>query len=181
MIDVLKRPIALYALAALMLTGILTSMVAARVAHLKNGREIVLNIRPVDPRDLFKGDYVRLGFDISQASREQMKDFDAASNMPVHVLLEDAGAAGAWRIVSVTMTEPKVSASQIVLRATASGSGWLRYGIERYYVPEGTGPKLEDQARTNKLSAIVAVNARGETAIKGLKLDGKTIHVEPLL
>ena len=48
-------------------------------------------------------------------------------------------------------------------------------------MPEGTGPKLEDQARTGKLSAIVAVDARGDTAIKGLKLDGRTIHLEPLL
>jgi uncharacterized membrane-anchored protein len=181
MIDLLKRPAALFAMAALLLTGILTSIVAARVAHLKNGREIVLNIRPVDPRDLFKGDYVRLGFDISQATREQMKDLFAASHTPVYVLLDEAGTEGAWRIASVATIEPKASTSQIVLRAVASGSGWLRYGIERYYVPEGTGPKLEDKARTNKLSAIVAVNARGEAAIKGLKLDGKPIHVEPLL
>jgi uncharacterized membrane-anchored protein len=50
-----------------------------------------------------------------------------------------------------------------------------------YDVPEGTGPKLEGQARTGKLAAIVAVDAKGRAAIKGLMLDGKVIHREPLL
>ena len=40
-------------------------MVVDRTLLLKNGREIVLPIVPVDPRDLFRGEYVRLGYDIS--------------------------------------------------------------------------------------------------------------------
>ena len=39
-------------------------MVIDRVRLLTSGREITLPIVPVDPRDLFRGEYVRLGYDI---------------------------------------------------------------------------------------------------------------------
>ena len=41
-------------------------MVIDRVRLLKTGREITLPIVPVDPRDLFRGEYVRLGYDIGR-------------------------------------------------------------------------------------------------------------------
>ena len=44
-------------------TAALGSMVWDRIQLLKNGREIVLPIVPVDPRSLFRGDYVILSYD----------------------------------------------------------------------------------------------------------------------
>ena len=53
------------AIVALAQTGVLASMVVDRTLLLKTGREITLPIVPVDPRDLFRGEYVRLGYDIN--------------------------------------------------------------------------------------------------------------------
>ena len=50
------NPLAGMALSGLLMTGILGYMVQDRVSLLRTGREIVLPIKPVDPRDLFKGD-----------------------------------------------------------------------------------------------------------------------------
>jgi uncharacterized membrane-anchored protein len=179
MLEILKRPLVGYGLSALLLTGILAGMVYDRVQHLRHGREIVLNIRPVDPRDLFKGDYVRLAFDISRL-QPPVQTPTHARGEPVFALLAKGAADGDWTVMSVTAARPAVVANQIALHAKLNGT-WLTYGIERYYVPEGTGPKLEAQARSGKLAAIVAVDAKGRTAIKGLMLDGKTIHIEPVL
>jgi len=49
------------AILALAQTGVLAAMVIDRVRLLTSGREITLPIVPVDPRDLFRGEYVRLG------------------------------------------------------------------------------------------------------------------------
>jgi uncharacterized membrane-anchored protein len=185
MLDLLKRPLVGYALSALLLTGILTSMVYARVQHLRHGREIIMSIRPVDPRDLFKGDYVRLAFNVARPPgniappNKAMWRGDKQIGTAMYVLLEKTAIEGDWKVVSETAKPPVAAANQVVLQADNTYD--LRFGIERYYVPEGTGPKLEDQARTGKLAAIVAVDAKGRAAIKGLMLDGKVIHREPLL
>jgi uncharacterized membrane-anchored protein len=57
----------------------------------------------------------------------------------------------------------------------------ISYGLERYYLPEGTGSRIEEMARKSQLSAIVAVDGRGRAAIKGLVIDGERVYDEPLL
>jgi len=56
----------------------------------------------------------------------------------------------------------------------------VRYGIESYFVPEGQGRKLEALAREKKLATLLAVDARGNAAIKGLIVDGVLQYEEPL-
>ena len=58
----------LLALAAVALaqTAVLAWMVIDRIQLLRSGREIVLPIVPVDPRDLFRGEYVRLEYPAAQ-------------------------------------------------------------------------------------------------------------------
>ena len=60
-----RRSGLLIGLVALVMTSILGWMVWDRVSLLKNGREIVLPVTPVDPRSLFRGDYVILGYDVT--------------------------------------------------------------------------------------------------------------------
>ncbi len=43
-------------------------MVWKRVSLLKHGREITVDVVPVDPRDIFRGDYVILGYPFSTAT-----------------------------------------------------------------------------------------------------------------
>ena len=70
-------------------------------------------------------------------------------------------------------------------RREAAGSnervGRLRYGIESYFVPEGTGRALEAHLREIRIEAVLAVGRDGDVAIKGLKVDGKLVAEEPLL
>jgi uncharacterized membrane-anchored protein len=56
----------------------------------------------------------------------------------------------------------------------------MRYGIETYFVPEGTGRALESQVREHKIDAILAVGSDGTAALKGLVIDGER-HVDPPL
>jgi uncharacterized membrane-anchored protein len=57
----------------------------------------------------------------------------------------------------------------------------IRYGIEQYFVPEGTGRVLEDQVRDHKIEAIVTVGSDGTAALKGLVVDGRRHEDPPLL
>ena len=185
----LASPCAGLMAAALLLTGVLGYMIADRVRLLASGREIVLAIRPVDPRDLFKGDYARLGFDISQVGAALVPPLGRPEDRSrwlgettVFVTLEQQGDE-AWKPVAISQTLPTgLPGNRIALRGRLQswGNRRIAYGIERYFVPEGTGGNIEQLARQSKLSAIVAVDKAGRAAIKGLVTDGKRIYEEPL-
>ena len=183
----LKTRAAALAAIAILQIGILGSMVAGRVRLLQTGREIVLPIQPVDPRDLFKGDYVRLGYTISSVPFQALAGNEPRYGKPAYVTIEPQ-ADGNWSVARLTARYPdQVPTGHIVLKARherwADWSHWpsrVRYGLERYYVPEGKGPGIEKLARDKKLAAIVAVDARGNAAIKGLSIDGQRVYDEPL-
>ena len=56
----------------------------------------------------------------------------------------------------------------------------VNYGIERYYVPEGEGRALEEERNKRALSVDVALATSGEAAIKGIRIDGEPVYVEPV-
>jgi uncharacterized membrane-anchored protein len=175
---------------ALAQTGVLAAMVVDRVRLLASGREITLPIRPVDPRDLFRGEYVRLGYDVGNVPLRLLEGRPPRRNTPFYVVLEKK-EGGVWQPVRMMRELPKeTSPDRIVLKARAlhgwsraTGAGatqFVRYGIESYFVPEGDGRRLENLAREKKLAALVAVDARGNAAIKGLVVDGTLQYEEPL-
>ena len=173
---------------AMLLTAVLGWMVWDRVDLLKNGREIVLPVVPVDPRDLFRGDYVILGYGVSQVPAPKTQ-IEGRRTGPLFVTLEKQ-ADGDWKAVATAPSHPgSVTADQVVLRGKSDSRFWqrgpagtlrLRYGIESYFVPEGTGLELEKLVRDKKIMAVVAVDAGGRSAIKGLLVDGKVVHREPV-
>jgi uncharacterized membrane-anchored protein len=168
------------ALVAALQLGALSWMVAERVALLKGGREVVLPIVPVDPRDLFKGDFVRLAYPISTIPIRLTDGKNLAYNKRVYVTLQPEADA-TWSVAAVAQDHPgTVATGQIILRGTTEYNNRIRFGLERYYVPEGKGPALEKLAREKKLAAIVAVDRKGIAAIKGLSADGQKIYDEPL-
>jgi uncharacterized membrane-anchored protein len=178
------------AIVALAQTGVLAAMVIDRVHLLKTGREITLPIIPVDPRDLFRGEYVRLGYDIGRVPVGLLDGPQPGRNEAFYVQI-DRLPDGGWTPSKVSRAMPKSSsADRIVLKGQAR-HGWptassdnrtvaVRYGIESYFVPEGQGPRLEALARDKKMAALVAVDAKGNAAIKGLIIDGVLQYEEPL-
>ena len=194
MIDKQKWLWPLLVFVALVQSAALFKIVYDRDQLLKSGREITIPTRPVDPRDTFRGDYVMLGYDISPLRKSTLPsdaNFEGLrAGSPVYVTLTPDGAGG-WKAVKVTADYPQqIAASDIVLKGRVE-SIWrpentsdvqlnIRYGIESYFVPEGTGKALETKVRERKIEAIVAVDASGSAALKGLVVDGER-HVDPPL
>ncbi len=179
------------ALLALLHTAVLAWMVVDRTILIKTGKEIVLPIQPVDPRDLFRGEYVRLGYGVGQVPMRLIEGRPPERNAAFYVTIEQQPDE-TWRPVRLTRDRPSnLGPRQIALRAraqrafpstlTESGTVFVRYGIESYFVEQGQGPRLETLARDKKLAALVAVDARGNAAIKGIYVDGKLEYSEPLL
>jgi uncharacterized membrane-anchored protein len=166
-------------------------MVSDRITLLKTGKEVVLPIVPVDPRSLFRGDYVRIDFPVTMVSSELFpKDAKPIKSEVVFVTLQRDGET--WKPVAVSDKKPAVKSDQTVMQGRLAHHWWpgsgqtpqqirINYGIERYYVQEGKGLELENAARDKKLAVVVAVDSKGRSAIKGLIIDGKLAYEEPLL
>ncbi len=183
-------------LAALVLSAALGWIVYNRMTILKNGREIVLKSEPVDPRDLFRGHYVRLGYAISRLKGDDrlLKGLGHLKrNQTVYVTVKP-GADGYWVLDSASTVMPPPEDGKVTLKGRVEypvfpHGGRVSYGIERYYAPRKKALALEKRmARSSAargreerpLGVIVRVAPNGRAAIAGLMLDGRKIYEEPL-
>jgi len=177
-----------YAIAVLIVataqTAALSWIIASRISLINSGQEIRLNIVPIDPRSLFRGDYVILNYEISALDTEKLAGDDAFKrNAPIYVTLR-RDADGNWMAANLSKKMAAVKdEGKAVIRGKVRSSGKklrVNYGIESYFVPEGEGKRLENLARDKKLAVLVAIGASGEAAIKGLLIDGELQYEEPL-
>lgn len=173
----------------------LFKMVYDRDRLLKSGREITLPVQPLDPRDVFRGDYVTLGYDITtlhKSNTESDPDYAGFARGSAAYITMTPATAGGWTLTHIGSRYPtEVAPGEVILKGEVK-SVWqeesksetianVRYGIENYFVPEGTGRVLEDKVRAHKIEAIVAVAADGTAALKGLIVDGERHEDPPLL
>lgn len=180
----------LFGAAILLQCAILVLMVADRVRILREGREVTLQTRPVDPRDLLRGDYVVLGYDIAQLPAGTLAGQPTAERNPVVFVKLAPDANGLYQAVSVhadpvTVTAPEVLIRGRIVHSCGSTSRTfcdklqIRYGLESYFVPEGEGRTLEQARNQQKLRVVAAVLPSGRAAIKRLLLDGEPVYEEP--
>ncbi|WP_019946878.1 GDYXXLXY domain-containing protein [Hymenobacter aerophilus] len=126
---------------------------AAGYATAALGRNITLQTEPVDPRDFLYGDHLRLRYQISELpgslwrGAKQPRRKDAA-----YVLLEpQPTGADNYVAVGIYPEAPATTGPQVVLRGSVQDV-WrrglrLRYGLERYYVPETMTRQLRHRRR----------------------------------
>jgi uncharacterized membrane-anchored protein len=158
----------LVVLQVLFLGGIATSYYAVGWF----GTEIKIKTAPVDPRDFLYGDYVNLSYEISQLKPSLLKENAAQpkSGDRVYVLLK-LTASGLYEAEGIYVKKPSVSPGQAVLRGTV-GSTWndtisIQYGLERFYVSQGTGHDLEKKA--GNIVAHVKIASWGQARLTELE------------
>lgn len=181
-----NRTLAIGVVAAVQLAA-LGYFVWERENRVRNGTDVVLEVIPVDPRSLFQGDYVVLGFPISTLSVWYGAEPKVGSTVFMTVV---PGANGTWTFANwgydgvsaqkaggVTL---KGKVDRVLKPAkpdgTENGEYRVVFGLERFFVPEGKGLGLEDLVRNKKLSAIVSVWRDGSSTLKGLVSEGKVLY-----
>jgi uncharacterized membrane-anchored protein len=66
------------------------------------------------------------------------------------------------------VTKPETG---LFLKGQVGPYGALEFGIESYYLQEGTGHTYERAIRDRKLSAELAVSSTGQAALRGLRIE----------
>jgi uncharacterized membrane-anchored protein len=156
----------------------LLAVAAAGYATRAYGQTIVLRTTPLDPRDFLYGDYVRLRFTISQLPLSLWREAGPGPRRgkPVYVLLRPAGPA--YEAIGVYAQAPATPAGTVVLRGWIGHSRRrklvLRYNLEKYYVPEGTGRTLERLGARHPLLVHVSIAPWGQARITRVAEDSTT-------
>lgn len=175
---------------------LLSGMVAAKQYTLNTGEQILLETQPIDPRSLFRGDYVRLDYTISTLPLDELggdntfeRHDDAwvalekhgEYHKPVAVYHEKPEGVlaikGRVEFIRNSTWNPETQTS------TPDTSLVTRYGIENYFVPEDTGRELEirwSEQGEKRVDIRVAVDNFGKAGIKAVLVNGEERYVESL-
>lgn len=144
---------------------------------LRVGQVILLETQPVDPRDLLRGDYLRLNYKISDVPRERFFAPPPAGELPagtrVFVAVVPTGTNRLCEVARASTVRFSPAANEVLLHGKTT-PGWLNradsvhveYGIEQYFVAEGTGRP------GGKLTVQAAVSKSGHANIKEVFVDG---------
>lgn len=154
---------------------ILIAMTLVPLMTLNFGQEIKIKTLPVDPRDVFRGDYVTLNYEINELPMDRVPEvfkdetaWQKMRNVPLFVVLKQNGAY--YEADYATFQRP---ASGIYLKGHFQWVVWgpadvefkgsgatgirLTYNLDQFFVPENTGRSLEELSRQGSLNAVVKV------------------------
>jgi uncharacterized membrane-anchored protein len=176
---------------------VLAWMAGEREWIFRTGQVVHLRTAPIDPRDLFRGDFVRLQYDVNNVRREHV---DAAMAAPagerrrhevVYTRLQPAGE-GVYEAAGTSLERP---AQGPFLRGRTEDGwrlGWrggghffVKYGIEQLFVEQGAGLAIEKRrgardALQVPMEVEVAVSSSGTAVIRGYRWSRLGMKLEVL-
>ncbi|MDR1942304.1 MAG: GDYXXLXY domain-containing protein [Endomicrobium sp.] len=153
--------------------------------NLKFGRSVMLRVIPVDPRDLFRGDYIELDYEISRIKAGQriiapyggyLEEQMLRDGQTIYVELIKDGKY--YKSGNLYLDRPK-NGLFIKGKIERGFSGFSQsdftiiYGIENYFLPEDAGREIELERDMNKVTAEITINSYGNASIKHIYINDK--------
>lgn len=159
--------IAFFAIVALQILGVI-AFAAIKQNAIFSGTHIILQqAAPVDPMSLMQGDYAILDYEISILPPDRESNFSAGDD--VVVILEQRG--GVWEAVGYHPDDTVAKQfDDLFIRGRLQASGRIDFGIGTYFVPEGTGYRIE---RAGDVKIRVSLSDEGKATVTGVILDGE--------
>ncbi len=153
---------------------ILFAIIAAKTAILAHGTEVALRIKPVDPRDMLRGDYLAFRYDISDLDSNLFAYAPIKVGDTVYVGLVSEGKY--WVAHSGIQKVKPAEAMGVFLIGKVDRTGGpisVVYGIEQYFIPEGKGAHVGRWQSSTESYAQVAISKSGKAVINKIYLNNK--------
>jgi uncharacterized membrane-anchored protein len=174
----LAKRLAIFSIPLLILVG----MTVSPMMTFYSGEEVQLKTAPIDPRDLFRGDYVTLSYEIEKISKEKVDEavLEAIAKEPkrgvkemrVYTILK-ANSSGIFEAERVVLQKP--IHGTIFIEGTynlwqySGDELYISYNLDKFFVAENTGMELEKGSREG--SAVATVKVRnGHSYLTDVKL-----------
>jgi uncharacterized membrane-anchored protein len=136
------------------------------------GEIVTLRTEPVDPPDLFYGDYVRLSYEAERIPADKwFAERDIKYGDKVYVVLVPS-VDGVFEVKSASAVKPNKTGDEVIIAAKYAYDDFenghrVEFGINRFYIEDNTGDQFENQ--TSSMIAKVAILPWGLKRILSLK------------
>lgn len=143
-----------FIIAILVLIVVVGGLIYQQEKIINNGAVTILKTRPVDPRDLFRGEYVILRYEIENDEKitSEAKEMDNGSILYIKLQEDTNGIA---YVDEVTRKKP-ASYEGLWIIAEINRKQARFPSLEQFYVPEGAGGPIERMR--DKLHARVVLS-----------------------
>lgn len=180
--------------------AILSGVLVVHAWPLWTGQPALLPVTPVEPRDTFRGEYVRLGTPATRivvrpaapaqsgvltvaAGDSWWDDLSARGALivgrTIYVQLETLGESGESRPVSVSgapLPDRMNLRGRVTHHQADNGVLTIDYGLDSYFMQEGMAKTVEDAMRERRrVQMEIAVAASGHARIRRLLIDGSPV------
>ena len=160
-------------LACLVPVFILLGMTVIPLYTIMNGEKIILQTIPVDPSDVFRGDYVTLRYEAEEVplrfvDRDVLKKAESNYGFRVYVALEKKD--GKHTPVKVSLDKPKEGVylkgkmnyygktwNPVTGMESNEESAFIEYSLDKYFIEDNTGLKWEQASAKGDILAEVKV------------------------
>ena len=177
----------LIGVAVVLQAAILAAVVVQRENVLHHGDVVYMRTLPVDPRDLFRGDYVRLGYEAASLARDQVRKEDLREmQKPERRVYLSYGTDSRNVMIPDKLTFTRPEGENFIRGLTVKN--WrnnaigVRFGIERYFVQQDKGWPMQRGQRLEgvriPLEMEVAIGRiSGIAVLKGYRYAGLGLGV----
>ena len=174
--------------------AVLGYMVYGREMIIHRGTKVSIATAPIDPRDPFRGDFVRLRFPLNTLSyapvRWQPADYQPRKGDKMYAVLEPR-PGGLHDVAYFSNLPPAAETESLYLRGRIqSAVHWndrnlvdVRYGIEQLFVEQGSGVDIEERrgirgGMQNAMHARIAIGTDGSAVLTGYTWSDIAIGLE---
>ncbi len=159
---ILRKSPVLIAMVIVLQLGYIGHHAAASELLLSNGTAIKLQIEPLDPRSMLQGDYITLNYTISTPPQAVAAELEARPGLSRIKVVLRPDNSGVYVFDRIYEEREQLADHEVLIKGRVSGWQNIYYGIESYFIPEGTGAAAEQTARF----AYVRVNSRGDALLE---------------
>lgn len=176
---------------------VLASMAGEREWIFRTGKVVYLRTAPIDPRDLFRGDFVRLQYEINSVRAESIDPAAAAapSEQKRHEVMYTRLRPAGEGLYESAGTGTRRPSDGIFIRGRTEDQwrmGWrgaghtlVKYGIEQLFVEQGSGKAIEERRGARDglqvpMEVEVAIGGSGTAVIRGYRWSRLGMKLEML-
>ncbi len=142
----------------ILLLILFNNSIVKKEALLEDGKLILLELAPVDPRSLMQGDYMRLNYEISNNNNI---GFDDISKRGFCVVKLDTNGIGSK--VRMQKNRLPINPDEYLIEYTSGEWMGINIGAESFFFQEGEGEKFE-----NAKYGGIKVDSQGNSLLIGL-------------
>ena len=162
-----RRKIALLAIVCVQL-AVPLGLAGLAEADLAFGDEIKLKAQPVDPLDVFRGNYVVLSYDISRL--QVINEVQRGQRLCADLFQSAPGVYGARYAYDFPQEDGKTICGRAREDARGGESVGIEYGIETYFASAERAREIEDSIARGQLYVVVDLDDDGSARIERLEV-----------